>query len=358
MIKKEQGANPAATSPIYADEVKPNNSRTNFVDDIPDNVGPKSMPLWLKSLFVFILGGGLVGGAYFYYLQKESGLNDSVSAFIGAESAETPIIEPEVTLALSAAENDVRNQDFDNSRPLVDSVVQSYSTPIIGGDSEINLLDVNEPPKIDNLKSEAAVTIRGYDDNSIQQEDPAIESTVKSMPQKIAPETVKPEIDTAKAIEKASTVAVKEALEKYSDNQIIIVKTSLELQGQAKAKLEGLLKSLDSLLMQVQIQEEEEETAVKLSASHSKSKRNIPTAATKTAITAKTKPIKPSTPPNIKLFGVDLWAGERFAQIEYNKELQLVALNESVGEWRVIDIASTKVTLKNKHGDLIELTSE
>lgn len=348
MIDNEQGK-ASVSPPIYTDTVNPANRQANIMDEIPDNIGSKAMPFWVKGLLALIVSGVVAGGAYFYSQQQESGLINSVDAFIGAESAEAPISEKEITLDLSNTESDATSQDFDRLPPPIEGEFQSYSTPIIGGDSEINLLDTNVQPEVNGIEDGAVITIRDSSDNAIQREEPSIENTAENMSQKIAPETIKPEMYTAEAVEKASEIAIKDALEKYNENQIIIVKTSLELQGQAKTRLTGLLKSLDSLSSQIQ-QEEKSKAVVR-----SKPKQTSPKVTQKPAKTEKKTPIKPS---NIKLLGIDLWAGERFAQIEYNKELQLVAINESVGEWRVISIATTKVTLKNKQGDLIELTSE
>lgn len=67
--------------------------------------------------------------------------------------------------------------------------------------------------------------------------------------------------------------------------------------------------------------------------------------------TKKYKKAKPSVKKaqwSARLIGIDNWGGERFAQIEYKGVIHLLAKNETLGDWTVIRIENSKVTIFNR----------
>lgn len=132
-------------------------------------------------------------------------------------------------------------------------------------------------------------------------------------------------------------------LEERDIQQAQAVTTSIEIQSLSQNRLEALVSRLDNLNAKLEKVTKSEKSRAALSK-------------------AKAKPtdIKQNSPKKIyldaKLLGMDMWGGDRFAQINFKGTITLLAINESMGDWTVIDLKENSVTLRNKNGETHELT--
>tara|TARA_R110001606_G_C15404703_1_gene654240 strand:+ start:31781 stop:32695 length:915 start_codon:yes stop_codon:yes gene_type:complete len=125
------------------------------------------------------------------------------------------------------------------------------------------------------------------------------------------------------------------------------VKTSIEIQEQVLQRLATLMSKLDGLNLKLKTISNQAELPMKTSfVSQQK----------KVTTRAQPKPAKSQAPTNAKLVGTDLWGGDRFAQIDYKGTIHLLALGETIEDWRISAISENSVTLQNNNGDSYELT--
>ena len=145
-------------------------------------------------------------------------------------------------------------------------------------------------------------------------------------------------------------------LQSEQETHINIVKSGMELQSQGITKLNSLLGKLDNLTRELNtLAAQTKQVEAKAHTHHHTAKaisRNSHTLSTKHE--SKPKDHLADT----TLLGIDIWGGERFAQIEYQGKIHLLAVNEFIDNWRVVTINSENVTLKNNTGETVELTKD
>lgn len=130
-------------------------------------------------------------------------------------------------------------------------------------------------------------------------------------------------------------------LEERDTQQAQVVSTSIEIQSLSQNRLEALVTRLDNL--------------------NAKLDKATKSAKSRT-IQAKVKPtpinqnLSKKTYLDAKLIGMDMWGGDRFAQINFKGTITLLTINESMGEWTVINLKENSVTLRNLNGETHELT--
>ena len=138
-------------------------------------------------------------------------------------------------------------------------------------------------------------------------------------------------------------------IEAMQTERINVVKSGIDLQSQGIDELNKLVKSLDALKWELEALKTT--SVVQPLPTPTKSKTvNPQQSKSKTAEKSADKALE------LNLLGIDTWGGVRFAQIEYEGQIHLLATNESIGNWRIQTIAHNNVVVRNTEGESIELS--
>lgn len=333
---------------------------SNIEDDIPKTLNPKPMPLGFKLLFtsLILIVVGAVG--YVVWQKYQAQIKAEYERYSSVETSES---EP--------ATVEAAKKELEDTAAL--SFPMDFDIPVINTPEDSSIIsNVNGSPKpaipknryeipaanqtdIDIMATgEVGMAVTENNEMLIQDEGPAI--TIS--PMDYAVEQVEAaEVDPA-AQEALIAERVQAALTKQSSDQIIIVKTSMELQEQAKQKLSSLVEKLDTLSEKIKLAESKPATPVVSNKTRRVNQSQSERPARKQPARQRSAPKKQAVRNEISgtsLVGIDLWAGERFAQLEHKGSLHLLAVNESLGEWKVSSISSSKIVMQHKEGDIVEL---
>ena len=296
------------------------NTHDVFEGDIPKDLGKKSPPAWLKIVGLV----GLVGvlGTAAYMLESEPEYN----------------VEPglDITEALSerlpsqGTPDDEIVLEEQPAPALEDEIVidpsQVASEPMQSSDPEMDLL---EAESMDN-----AITI-------VPPAEPVVEEPVAN------PQFT----DDALRQEVTLLTSRLDEIEASENERITVVKSGVELHAQSVEKLNALLNSLNSLKAELAALKTAPVNARPAATTNVQSRQ---TTTAKPSEAAKPDPKKEMD--ELKLLGVDTWGGERFAQIEYEGQIHLLATNEVIGDWRIDAIEKETVSVKNPKGERFELS--
>lgn len=277
-----------------------------FEGEIPKKIGKQSPPIWLRA--IFLVGLVAILGA----------------ATLKLKDSHNNHIEPGLDLTQALSELD--NQISIDETILLENEPESTDLSIdVFLDSPQNVSD------IENVENNASIDIL-----------PATNE--------VAP-TEKNDLDLLNEVSHLSSRLSE--LETTQSERNDSVKSSIELHSHSLDELNKLVRSLEDL--------KKELSSLKLAPLASPP---APTAAPtpKSSLTVERTTASTPTPKDLSvvelsLLGIDTWGGERFAQIEYEGQIHLLSINEHIGSWRVENIAHDRVVVRDKKGELIEITN-
>lgn len=289
-----------------------NQAHDVFEGEIPSDLGKKkSAPIWLKVVGLVALVAVL--GTAALMLEKDNDFS----------------VEPGI---------DITDSISTVSEPENSEIVIGFDDPI--GQTPISIdMTANQ-----DAESETEVDLLAIenDDNAIIITPPA-ESNLKAA------------IDNSETLhadlqdEVSQITSRLEEIEANESERITVVKSGIELHAQSVEKLNDLVRSLDGL--------KKELAALKAAPTISNTPKSstIKPATQQAAPNAKAKPAANSKTDELNLIGIDSWGGQRFAQIEYAGQIHLLASNEAIGSWRLVNIAKDSIVVKNQEGESFEL---
>lgn len=320
--------------------------------EIPKDLGKKKSPLWIKGLGLGVLVSLL--GAATFVLNNEDNRNEVLKAtkgqvenFVTANGPSTPPDMPD------------------------DEVIQS--TVQVSEPNPINALeiDLTEPSQNSEINLDLAESAE-FETESIptnEEMDVAFDSENEADPRTItAPSTIEREpvsqvVDDNTVRTLSKSFASKESVEMLQQTmfdvkaqeqeRINIIKTGIDMQTVSINRLNDLLKTLDGLKYELK------QLSRSVPATKQKSAEHKPAPQPTNKTTAPQRQVKKARPrvesPKLVLLGVDMWGGEEFAQLQHNKQIHLLAMNESINGWRVASISTNAVTVVNEEGESFEI---
>lgn len=291
-------------------------------DDEPRFDKIKANPVSMK-VKAALGASAVVAAGVLYYLLTNSPLNTENQSEISIPSFMTKAVAVEQPVQLP--------QPVQTTEPQ--STVK-FIDPYVSKNSEIELFATEPPGDTANTETTSgndAIVITPQEETQTVQVEPSQHVRLDN--------THEIKILTDKIIQ----------LEQKQATTSLASQTSIELQQRATTRLTALLTKLEQLNRHLATIEAEKQVAIHQAKQKSAVIRTVKPQIPK-QITRNKAPLK------AKLVGLDMWGGDRFAQIEYEGSIQLVAQNEMVGDWKIVEIEDNSVRLKNKHGDTYELT--
>lgn len=309
-----------------AEKEKEKEKETDVFDgEIPKDIGKKSPPAWVKIGGLVALVGAM--GTAAYMLESDSG-NDVIEA---GQSEVTEALSGNLPEAESAPEPQSSNEIDIGLSDVQPASPNTPEPPTASSVEPINEAQPGDMPDTDMMaNTNNAITITPPADEPVMQSSEAVDTELRE------------DVD--------SINSRLDEIEATQTDRINIVKTGIDLHTQSIDKLSKLVESLESLKAELA---ELKNAPTQPAPSTKRQPARTTEAQSKPSQNA--EPVDDEQPSNIELVGIDSWGGERFAQIEYQEKIHLLAVNESIGEWRIESVDRQHITVTDKEGESFEL---
>lgn len=301
-----------------------------FEGEIPKNLGKKQLPIWVKLGGLVLLVGGLGTVVYLFengtLTSKEAQPYDTDAVFNVLTNHQEEI---DVEAIEYPADNDVNvspNPVPSNTDQISVSLNES---PITQDSDELDMISLAEMSNPITITPPAEPVQQRQPLQQVTTIDHELRTDVNQLTNRIA------------------------EIEANESERITVIRSGIELHSQSLAKLNDLVASLASLKAELK-----QLKTAPAAAAPPRQPASTTTAAKKPTPNqvSAPKPKATANAPELNLVGVDTWGGERFAQIEYDGQIHLLASNEVIGKWRLHRIGKDTVTITNAEGESIELT--
>lgn len=326
--------------------------------DIPKDLGKKKTPIWVKGIVL----GALVSvlGAATFVLNTEENRAEMLNATQGKVEDFMTSNSPS-TRVTSPPEDEEVKSTVQIHDPFSDNALSiDINEPSQG--NEISL-DMNETAQmkaeISLSDEEAEVRFEEFETAN-----PITITPASTMTNEPAPKAGDADADAVRTLSKS--FASKESVEMLQQamydvkaqeqERINIIKSGIDMQTVSINRLNDLLKTLDGLKAELKQLNSAPQASTQKAVAHVASSSSNKSTQSTTAAQKQVKKYRSKVEtPELVLLGVDLWGGEEFAQLQHNKQIHLLAKNESINGWRVASINSNSVTVVNEEGESFEI---